>query len=274
MQLTNLGNVLMAEGDYDAALERFNRARHLIREALGDAHPLVAVASIGVGNVYSELDRPADARAEFAKARDLLVAAVGDEHPFVGITHLNLAQTLSAESRFEEALQTARHAAAVIEAAVGSGHPDYAAALRTIADAHVGLMQWDEAEAALQEALSLQRVVFGSDDDRVAGTEYAIASLVRQRGDAADAIEPLRVAVGRLEATSADVRTIGGAYFEIAQAMWDAGEEPAAARAEARRAIELLRDAGPRAVHDGEEIEAWLTEHPLPDDGAASGKRR
>ena len=272
VQLANLGNVLLAEDDYDAALERFRRAHHVTSEALGAEHPIVGIAVAGIGNVYSDMDQPEKAQAQFEEALTIMERGFGPEHPFVGITLINIAQALADQGKYELAESKAQRATQVILKAMGREHPDYASAMYTEGEIYRGLGRYADARAAHERALSLRQRVFGADDERTAESAFALARLRREEGQPAHAIDELRAVLALYEGADADDRTLGHVRFELAKALWDAGNELAMARAEAGRALELLRTTGAVGAGDRSEIEVWLAEHPLDGEAADDGQ--
>ncbi len=272
VQLANLGNVLLAEDDYDAALEKFRRAQQVTSDALGAEHPIVGIAVAGIGNVHSEMDQPDKAQVQFEQALAIMERGFGPEHPFVGITLLNIAQALSDQGQYELAENKAQRATQVILKAMGREHPDYASAMHTEGEIYRGLGRYADARAAHERALALRQRVFGVGDERTTESAFALARLRREEGQPSHAIEELGAVLTLFEADGADDRRLGNVRFELAKALWDGGTDPALARAEAGRALELLRTTGTVGARERGEIEVWLSEHPLDGEAADDGQ--
>ena len=79
----NLGNLEHAEGNYQKALEHFDKAR-TNRTNLGDeAQVPLSLTVMGVGRTYESMKRYAEAAAEFEEAEGLILGAMGQSSPFM-----------------------------------------------------------------------------------------------------------------------------------------------------------------------------------------------
>jgi tetratricopeptide (TPR) repeat protein len=83
----------------------------------------------------------------------------------------------------------------IFQATVSRNHPDHAAALATLGYILTQRGKYQEAEQVLNEALEIERSVFGANNQRVAEIESHLGILYDLQGDQARAIEATQKAV-------------------------------------------------------------------------------
>ncbi|MGF1475787.1 MAG: tetratricopeptide repeat protein, partial [Geminicoccaceae bacterium] len=83
--LGNLGNVLEALGDYQAARDAQNSALKIFEKAYGPDHPEVAITLTNLGIVLRELGETSEARDCFDRAASIFEARLGPDHSYTQI---------------------------------------------------------------------------------------------------------------------------------------------------------------------------------------------
>ena len=77
----NIGYIYSAQGDYSLALEYYQKALAIYKQAFGDTHPKVALSYHNIGYVYNALSDYALALNYYQQALDIRKQALGQEHP-------------------------------------------------------------------------------------------------------------------------------------------------------------------------------------------------
>ncbi|MHC4946634.1 MAG: serine/threonine-protein kinase, partial [Planctomycetota bacterium] len=100
-----LGLVLLARGDFDAALDQFEEALALRRRVRPDDHEAIAESLHNCGRALWYLDRPREAEGRYREALRLRRELLGAEDETVALTTSHLAACLRRQGRYEEAEQ-------------------------------------------------------------------------------------------------------------------------------------------------------------------------
>jgi tetratricopeptide (TPR) repeat protein len=77
--------------DYQRARPLYERARDIIKEALGERHPEYANILNSLGGLYRDIGDYRQARTLLERARDTYKAVLGEKHPHYAYSLNNLA---------------------------------------------------------------------------------------------------------------------------------------------------------------------------------------
>jgi tetratricopeptide (TPR) repeat protein len=249
-----LGNVALLQGRYREAWESFDKARALAERLLAPEHPLRARVSYGQGLAALRQGEHARAIELLTQALRQTEAAKGRAHPHTGNRHTMLATAYREKGDLLSALTHVREGLEIRRAALGPEHPAVAHSLDELGMSLIGVKHYDEAIARFQEALALKRKVLGEDHPDLSYSQDGIGQALLAQGKAAEAIAPLEQALSH-EDTEPELLAQSG--FALAKALWQVGQQPERARAEARRARErYVKLEKPAQVA---ELDAWLS---------------
>ena len=150
----NLGNALIEiDGEREAGLAAFERARALQKKATGEQHPSYAVLLNNIALAYYSVGRLDDAVAPMQQSLAIRRATLGPTHPQTATALFNLAGLYIRLGRLDDAEPLAREALAVAEGGYQPGHPRIGKAHEKLAQLFVAQgrtqLARDEAEAAL-----------------------------------------------------------------------------------------------------------------------------
>jgi tetratricopeptide (TPR) repeat protein len=170
--------------------------------------------------------------------------ALGPEHPDVATALSNLAGNLLQADRAEEALEVSRRALAIGEKVYGAEHPLITDTLGGIASVLVVLGRYDEAATTTRRAIDIVTKSQGPDDPKLGLLYGALAMTYRHakkyRDSCAAIDESLRIAE----------KSLGTSHPYMASALTNRADchlrngQPAAAIADAERALAIARKAG------------------------------
>ncbi len=186
--LEDEGNVLMDQGRFEAAQERFEQALALRLERYGNHHPRVGISYHGLALAQMRRGELADAEANLTRARAIVAEFYGPDNPREAELLNALGGLLNMDGRDEEALPNHQRAHAIFETAYGPKHPLVAASLANIAITQHGLGDYAAAETNLQRAIELQLAHGGPDNPDLAGSYGALGNLLHERGRLEDAL--------------------------------------------------------------------------------------
>jgi tetratricopeptide (TPR) repeat protein len=179
------GSVFFQRGYYDQAGAAFERA---LRD-----DPSSAEALYGLGSVYLNQQKTAEARASFERAVKLRASypdTLANAWNNLGLLAAREGRTEEAIGHFQQALQLS---------------PDHLVALVNLGSAHRQLKQWDEARKAFERALALS-----PNDPEV---NYGLGMVFAQTNDTARALEHLQRALQSRPAYPEALNNLGILYL-------------------------------------------------------------
>ena len=167
-------------------------AEHFLQLALRD-DPENSEALYGIGSIYLQQNKPAEARATFER-----VIKLPQRYPGTLPNALNNLGLLSArEGHTDDAIQQFQQALQI--------DPDHFIALENLGNAYRQARRWDDAKTTLQHALQLQ--------PDSAEANYALGMVYAQTDDANRAYEYLQKAVTEKPAYPEALNNIGVLYL-------------------------------------------------------------
>lgn len=172
----NLGTVLQAKGDLPAAEKKYSDAIESLKNHGRNLHPQMIDALASRGAVRRAQKNFADAREDMEDALRLNEKFRGEEHAFTGYDYLNLGLLEVDSGNSAKALACFDNALAIFRKTLPQTHGFIAAALTIRGRALLNLQRAADAEAPLEEALTIWPVEYGKQS-----VEFAIANATLAR---------------------------------------------------------------------------------------------
>ena len=239
--LVQLGNVLVATGDYHGAHAAFLRACDLDEKMNGRDHPRVAGCSNSLSASFSQLGEFEQARMYGARAVELRAAHLGPEHLMTYSAWCNLGEAQRGLGRHLEALASFATALKA-EATHGVDNVVVASAENGIGMTLLAMGKLTEAEPHLLRSLSLNEKLYGKDHVELAWLTADLADLKLRQGKP---VEALAFAQSSLEVRKAK---LDANHPELARSlqMWGEAQlalgKPELARGPLERAVAICID--------------------------------
>ncbi len=169
----------------------------------------------GLGTLYVDTNRFADAEQVFNQALAENLKALGPQHPTIGLSYFHVAEAYRLEGKFADAEQTYARAMAVEQKA---STPDQATI--AVIEQSVGALFRDEgkyeaAEALLLQALKSRAQALGPNHPDVASVLASLGALYEYQFRYSDAERAFRAAL------AIDTKSLGPQSLETARAMVD-----------------------------------------------------
>jgi tetratricopeptide (TPR) repeat protein len=133
ISLTNLANVLRAQGDLAEARPLSERALAISEKTLGPEHPDTAISLTNLANLLWSQGDLVGARPLYERALAIREKAFGPEHPDTATCLNSLASVLKAQGDFAGARPLYERALAIREKTLGPEHYDTAESLNDLA---------------------------------------------------------------------------------------------------------------------------------------------
>lgn len=177
---SNLATAEEGMEDFDAALDAFDRALRMQREATGEMHPSYAIILNNLAILYYRLERLGEAEAALEQSVHIRRETLGTAHPQTATALFNLARTESRMGEFDEAEQHAREALQVAQNGYPPGHPRIGKAHESLGIVLSDSGQIDAARAQFEQALTIYRSASSVNPDWIAATEQLQAGLAEE----------------------------------------------------------------------------------------------
>ncbi|MEM9459484.1 MAG: tetratricopeptide repeat protein [Myxococcota bacterium] len=259
--LTGIGLALLAQGEYEPAIEYLQRVLTIRRTMLGPLHPLIATAVTNIGMAYSKQGDYPQALEYQREALALYQQSLEPRHPSIVDTRFNLAITYGRMGDYDSALEHHLEVLTDFEALYGPEHRYVGDSLYSIGLAYGHKQDHLRAAEYYGRALVVFEHALGPEHPHVADTLTGIGNARRGQGDASGAIAPLERAVSILEQGEAAPEIVATVHFSLARALAEAGREPERARTLALRAREGYVNAERTDAAWVAEVDAWLAKH-------------
>lgn len=156
----NIAYLEMMNGDFAGAAERLAGVLEQLRKVLGEGHYYFGVALSYRGMALTELGEIDEGMILLREADRVIHGAVGGEHQGYWNNRVREALVLSYAGRPEEALRRMEEAVERMRAVRGPDQPEVARWLGNLARMRLAAGDLEGADAALTEALGIQRRKF------------------------------------------------------------------------------------------------------------------
>jgi tetratricopeptide (TPR) repeat protein len=181
---------LYQQGKYNEAIPLAEQALAIIKQQLGDNHPLTAQSLNNLALLYESQGRYSEAEPLYKQALAIRKQQLGDNHPDTAISLNNLAGLYYSQGRYSEAEPLLKQALAIHKQQLGDNHPDTATSLNNLAELYRLQGKYSEAEPLYKQALTIRKQQLGDNHPDTAQSLNNLALLYYSQGRYSEA-EPL-----------------------------------------------------------------------------------
>ena len=262
--LTNYAGCLRYLGRYEEAEKAARRAQAIVEVVHGPEHPTVASTMNTVAGAVLEGGDREGAEKILRASIELRRRALGPEHPLLAASLDNHAGVLAALGRLEEAEERAMQAFAIAERTLGPDNPEMALFHANIGTIQAELGRTDPAIGHLRKAIEIQGGAYGREHPSLVLPVVNLGTLLQKAGRS-DGLEEFERAWAIASSEDVAPATAATCAVQLATALWSKSDEQP-------RAVKVVEAAKARLEAAGSDvqpellagIDAWLTEHPLP----------
>jgi tetratricopeptide (TPR) repeat protein len=244
MSMANLGRALTATAEYDEAKRLYEASLAMRVRLLGPRHHRVAESHLNLSAVLLDLGQREEALTHAQAALDIWSETLEPDHPYIAIVHNNLGTTQMALGNLDEALEHFRTGETLVRARYGSDSIRLATPLANQANLHLERQAYAEALAIYDRVLQLRIAAQGADHPDLAYALVGKARALLGLGRAAEAVAPADRARVVREAGHREPAQMYLTYITLADAMAQAGDDPARAQAYAEQARAAFGQTG------------------------------
>jgi tetratricopeptide (TPR) repeat protein len=201
IQASNLGQILLEEGDLAGALQYARWALEVHEKVYGPNHANVATAANGVGAILRAQGDLVGALQYTMRALKIGEKCYGPDHPDIGVWAGNVGTILQDQGDLVGALKYTQRGLAIHEKAYGPVHPGVAGGASNVGQILKELGNLAGALQYTRRALEIDEKVYGPDHPSVARDANNLGQILKAQGDLAGALQYTRRALEILQCT-------------------------------------------------------------------------
>ena len=164
----NLGLAYHNKGEYDKAIEYYQKAIAIDKKFYGEEHPEIAIDYNNLGLAYrnkGEYDKAID---YYQKALAIDKKFYGEEHPDIAIDYNNLGAAYDSKGEYDKAIDYYQKALAIDKKYHGEEHPNIATRYNNLGLAYHNKGEYDKAIDYYHKALVIGKKYHGEEHPNIA----------------------------------------------------------------------------------------------------------
>lgn len=175
----NLAGVYQYKGEYDNAIEFFEKALKISEAKLGLDHPNTAATYNNLAGVYHAKGEYGWAIGFYEKALKIYEHILGLNHPDTAAAYNNLAVVYRCRGEYNKAIGFFEKALKIYEDTLGLHHPNTAFIYNNLALVYHAKGEYDKAIGLYEKTLKIREVKSGSDHPNTAFTYNNLAAVYK-----------------------------------------------------------------------------------------------
>ncbi|MBF0108989.1 MAG: tetratricopeptide repeat protein [Magnetococcales bacterium] len=187
--LNGLASRYYSQGDYDKALELFQRSLELSTQSLGENNPTVAASMNNLASILASLGRYDEALPLFEKSLKIKQETLPQNHLSLATSMKNIAAILSRRNRYGEAEQLQKKTLEIHQEVLGMDHPEVAASLNNLARTLDQEGRFDEALPLYRRSLDILTGAPLANQAQIRVVTQNYANLLRRMNRTTEAME-------------------------------------------------------------------------------------
>ena len=189
-ELFSQGNLSFKFGEYNKALDMYQKALDISVQVLGEDHPNTATSYNYLAITLNVQGKYDDAEPLFKKALEIRRQVLGEWHPDTATSYNNIAFNLYAQDKYDDAELLYKKALEISRRILGEDHLGTATHYNNLALNLHAQGKYDDADLLYKKALEISRRVLGENHTSTVTTYNNIALNLHAQGKYDDA-EPL-----------------------------------------------------------------------------------
>ncbi len=187
--LNNIGCTFNQDGDYERALQYYQKALDIQLQRFGENFPFVGTMYTNVGIALDHLERHDEAMQYFQKALAIRKMTLSDTHPQVALSYIDIGQAFSRQGRHTTALEHFNLALTIQVNHYGDRHKLVATTLSFIGCCYDRLTQPLKAVEYQKQVLDIQSRLLPPGSPELSATYNNIASGLSKIGQHEESIQ-------------------------------------------------------------------------------------
>ena len=179
----NIGNVCGITGDYNKALDFYNKALEIQEKVLGEEHSDTTCSYNNIGNVYNDLGNYDKALKNHNKALEIRKKILGEEHTDTASSYNNIGNVCNNLGNYDKALKNHNRALEIYKKVLSEESSDTAMSYNNIGCDCYNLGNYDKALECYTNALKTRKKVLGEEHTDTATSYNNIGSAYCKLGE-------------------------------------------------------------------------------------------
>ena len=159
--LTRMGDIWNTKGQYDKALEYFEKNLKISIEYFGESHPNVATSLFQIGNILETNGQYDKALENFKNALNIRLGYYGETHPKVASALNRIGSIFNIRGQYERALEYFERDLKISIDYFGESHPNVATSYYFIGGVWNTIGKYDKALEYFEKSLKIRIDSFG-----------------------------------------------------------------------------------------------------------------
>jgi len=190
-----LGLAYKSSGDYDRAIEYYQKALKIDLKQRGPDHPDVAIRYNNLGVAFDRKYEHDRAIEYYQKALKINLKRLGPDHPKVAVMYNNIGLSYKHKGNYDKALEYYQKALKIDLKHRGPDHPNVAIRYNNMGGAYKQKGNYDKALEYYQKALKIDLKKLGPDHPNVAIRYNNMGTVYKRKGNYDRALEYYRKAL-------------------------------------------------------------------------------
>ena len=172
--LSQLGNCEKKFGNFDKALEYYEKCLAIELKTLGGEHPYVATSYFNIGSAWDNKGQYEKALEYYKKSLVIRLKTLGGEHPDVGSSYNNIGNVWINKGEYDKALEYHEKCLKIELKTLGGEHPSVAGSYNNIGLTWKNKGEYDKALEYYKKCLVIRLKTLGGEHPDVATTYFYI----------------------------------------------------------------------------------------------------
>jgi tetratricopeptide (TPR) repeat protein len=176
-------HALELKGEYNLALEEYNKALNININTLGEKHQDTAATYNNIGSIYDSQGKHNLALKEFNRALNIHIATLGENHPSTASSYNYIGLVYDRQGKYNLALKEFNRALNIQIATLGENHPSTAGTYYNIGSIYNSKGEYDLALKEHKRALNIEIATLGENNPNTATSYNNIGTVYNNKGE-------------------------------------------------------------------------------------------
>jgi tetratricopeptide (TPR) repeat protein len=158
--LSDYAKIYYILGEYDKAIEYYEKSLKIQLVTLGENHPSTATTYNNIGSAWKSKGEYDKAIEYYEKSLKIQLATLGENHPDTATTYNNIGSAWKSKGKYDKAIEYYEKSLKIQLVTLGENHPDTATTYNNIGLVWKSKGEYDKAIEYYEKALMILRKVF------------------------------------------------------------------------------------------------------------------
>ncbi|CAF1589455.1 unnamed protein product, partial [Adineta steineri] len=218
-----LVSIKYCQGDYERAIEYYEKSHRIWEKTLSDDHPLLVISYNNIGDVYYSMGDYSKAISFFEKALEIREKTLPANHHSFATSYNNIGAVYSSMGDYSKAISFYDKALKIREKTLPNNHPALATSYNNIGDVYDSMREYSKALLLYEKALEIREKTLPNNHPGLANSYNNIGLLYSEMREHSKALSFHDKALEIQEKThpnnhpdlATSYNNIGGVYYSM-----------------------------------------------------------